>query len=142
MGDVIPMKSEVVALEVAEAEFARFVEAFDLNVDLDRMDAEDRRSFDAGKETWIRAMQQGRLVVDEHGQPVYTPVKGNDGSLTFHEPTGAALLDMDKAKKNADMHKTNLLLAAVTKQPIQRFARMAQRDLKVCQAIFCFLLGG
>lgn len=143
MGNVLPMKSkDVVALEVAEADFARFIDAFDLDVDLDVMDAEDRKSFDAGKATFVRAVQRGLLTVDEKGQPTYTPVMGNDGALTFHEPDGAALLEMDKAKKNHDVRKSNLVMAAITKQPVQRFARMAQRDLKVCQAIFCFLLGG
>lgn len=143
MGEVIPMKEgDVVATEVAEAAFASFVEAMDLDINPEGMDAEDRKSLDNERRVFLRAVRLGRLVVDEGGQAVYTPVKGNLAPITFHEYTGASLMEMDRAKKNHDIKKSTLLLAAITKESPARFANMKARDLKVCQAVLGFLLGG
>lgn len=143
MGEVIPMKEgDVVADEVAKAAFESFVEAFDLDINPEGMDAEDRKSLDNERRVFLRAVRQGRLVVDDAGQPIYTPVKGNEKPVTFHEYTGASLMEMDRAKKDHDMKKSTLLLAAITKESPARFANMKARDLKVCQAILGFLLGG
>lgn len=138
----IESTTEKMSREVAEAEFDRFCEAMDLDVDLDGMDQDDRKSLDDGKRRFIRAMLNGRLVVDEQGRAVYTPVLGNTAALTFHEHNGAALMETDKAKKNHDMKKSMFVLAGLTKTHPKRFADMKGRDLKVCQAIMGFLLGG
>lgn len=129
-----------VAAEAAEQEFARFVEAMDLDIDPEGMDDEDRRSFEREKRIFLREVGRGRLVVDEAGQPVFTPSEGEP--ITFHEPDGAALMEMDKVKAGKTVKQGNLVLAAITKKPAARFARMKMRDLKVCQAIMNFLIGG
>lgn len=131
---------EDVAHEVAEAEFRRFVEAMDLDVDPEQMDADDRREFIEQKRVFLRAVRRGRLRVDDKGQPVFTPKTGDP--LVFHEPDGAALMEMDRAKDGKDVKKAYILLSGITKTSVARFSKMRNRDLKICQAILAFFMGG
>lgn len=133
-------EENVVDREVAEQEFERFADAMDLDVDPAGMDDDDRRGFEREKRIFLRAVQAGRLVVDEAGQPVYTPKGGEP--ITFYEPTGATLMEMDRVKQGKAMKQTSVLLAAMTKQSPPRFANMKLRDYKVCQAIMAFFMGG
>jgi hypothetical protein len=131
------MAEEVVAAEVAEAEFARFLDAFDLTekTQAKTLDAEDRKSFEDTKETILRAMRRGTLVLDEKSQPVFTPAVDNQKPITFREPRGKTIRAMDQAKKGADMDRALFLMSAMTGEVRARFEEMAQRDLAVCQAI-------
>jgi len=138
--DASEATEERVALEVAEEEFGRFVDAMDLDLDPQNMSEEDREAFEQQKRFFLNAVREGRLSVDERGQPVFQPSSG--GPLTFREPNGAALMEMDKGKRNENQRKLHLLMAAVTKSPAARFAKMPKRDLKVCTAIVIFLMQG
>lgn len=137
---VISIKGGVVAGEVAEHEFARFLESMDLDPDLDRMSADERRAHEDNKRAVLRAIESGRLSIDENGQPVFIPTKGVTDTITFFEPTGATFMAMDSKRRDQDIAKTFSLLAQMTKQPEQRFATMAQRDLKVCRALLSLFL--
>ena len=128
-----------VARDVAEHEFERFAEAMDLDFDPAGWDDDDLSSFDKAKKTLVGAIVAGRLVVDEEGQPVFSPIGG--GTITFHEPNGAALMAMDQKKKGHDIGKLFATMAAMTKQSIKRFANMPNRDLKVCTAITTLFFG-
>lgn len=130
----------VVSADVAEMEFQRFVEAMDLDVDESGMDDEDKRDFSSQKRLFLKEVQRGRLTVDEKGQPVFTPSDGEP--LTFYEPEGAHLTEMDRAKEQQSVKKTLLLLGAMTKTGPKRFTKMKNRDFKVCTAILAFFLGG
>lgn len=131
-------KQQVVAPEVAEAEFERFTEAMDLDVDPQGMDDEDKKGFIDCRRKVVNAIVEGRLVIDEKGQPVFTPSEG--GSITFREPRGSALMAMDSKKKGHDFSKLYATMAETTEQPITRFSKMANRDLKVCTAVMTLFL--
>lgn len=135
-------KAGKMPIEVAEAEFARFIDAMDLDVEVDFMDSEEERDFTREKRIFLRAVQAGNLVVDDEGRPVYTPKLGNTEPLVFNEYDGAALMASDGAKKGKDISKSYRVMASITKQTPARFARMKGRDLKVCTAIMLFLTGG
>lgn len=124
-----------VGTEVCEAEFQKFVEAMDLDVDPKGMDEEDKESFVSCKRIMMRAMEDGSLVVNENGECVYTPKKGKTDPITFYEPTGASYMAMDSKKKGHDVSKTYATMADITHQDIIRFSKMANRDIKVCSAI-------
>jgi len=132
-----------VAPEVAESEFDRFVEAMDLEVNKEGMDAEDRQSFDNAKAIFLRAVMAGSLVVNDDGEPVFRPttVEGAE-PITFHEPEGANLMAMDTQKRTHDFGKIHHFLAGITRTNPKRFAQMKNRDLKVCHAIAGLFLGG
>jgi hypothetical protein len=132
---------QVVAREVAEAEFERFVDAMDLDVDESRMDVDDRKAYGDLKDKLLRAMEQGNLSVDDKGQLVYMPRAGKLEPITFREPTGASFMAMDTKKKDQNIAKMYALMADITGLDAKVFAQMPRRDLRICQAIVTLFLG-
>lgn len=133
-----------VAPEVALEEFRRFCDLMDLEFDLTKMDADDKKSFEQTRDRVLRAIERGLLVINDKGEPVLTPQSGDGDDrrpITFHEPTGASVLAIDKAKKGQDAAKTFLMLADFTGEPVARYAKMANRDFRVCQALMTLFLG-
>lgn len=139
------MKAGKVATEVAEGEFARWADSMGLELPdaakLAKMNDEDRRSLEEQVARVQRAIELGNLVVDDTGNFVFTPVVGDRTPITFFEPTGASIMAMDQRKAGHVIAKTYAVLADITKQPIQRFAAMANRDRKICEAILSLFLG-
>lgn len=136
------MAEQKVATEVAEQEFDRFVEAMDLDVDPAGMDDDDKASFKVAKRRIITGIERGQIVVDEKGQPVFTPSMGNTSAIVFYEPRGASLMASDQKKKGHDVAKMLATLADMTKQPPARFSDMVNRDLKIVLALGNLFLGG
>ncbi len=135
--------TEQIALEVAEAEFDRFAESMDLDVDTSKLDAEDLTSFNKIKDRIIRAMQRGALVINDNGEAVYTPQRPNSkhkDAITFHERTGASLMAMDGKKKGHDVAKTYAILADMCRVHPSTFAGLAGQDIKVCEGLFALLM--
>ncbi|HET9954087.1 MAG TPA: hypothetical protein VFQ61_06270 [Polyangiaceae bacterium] len=144
MNNVVALQTgtSATSLEVAEAEFQRFVAAMALDVDTSTMDEEDREEFKDKKRKIVRALMLGSLVIDEKGQPVYTPQVGDDRSpITFLEPRGSSLMAMDQRKQGHNVAKSFAVLADITKVSPQRFANMFNRDIQVCLALQALFLG-
>ncbi len=132
---------DIVDIETCEVEFERFLDAMDIDADKSHMDESDRAGFDRCKATIVREMRAGRLVIDDKGQPKYTPKSGDGETLVFHEPTGATYLEMDRKKQGHDVSKMIAIMGAMTKQAPAVFSKMPQRDFKVCQAVVTLFLG-
>ena len=135
-----PGKS-VVDNETAELEFERFCEAMDLDTDPSVMDEEDRKSFEQVKRRFVRAVVSGKLEVSEKGEPVLKPETGNVDEIIFYEPDGAAYMELDRAKKGQNVRGMHYIMSAITKQPEKEFARLKNRDYKICQAVVNLFLG-
>ena len=127
--------------EFCEAEFERFAAAMDLDFSTDKMDSESKVDFARLKETFIGAMRKGNLVVNDKGEPVFTPQVEPRDPITFHEPRGSTYMAADSKKKDHDITKTFASMAEMTKQDVKRYANMPARDLKVCTAILQLFLG-
>ena len=121
--------------ETAMVEFDRFTESMDLDLDLTGMDDEDKIDFSKHRGALIRAIQIGSLVINDEGEPVFTPQRENGESITFHEPRGSALMAMDRKKKNHDMGKLFATMAEMTGRNPGTFSKMLMPDLKICMAI-------
>lgn len=135
------MGSKIVA-EVAEQEFLRFAEEMDLDIDVSGMDDDDRAGLEEQKRKVVNAIKKGSLTVGDKGELTFTPSEPNDAEpITFREPTGATMLAMDKAKKNADVAKLAGVMASMTSTSPKLFAKMLIRDYKVCTAIVTLFLG-
>ncbi len=134
--------TDKIAKEVAEQEFNRFVDSMDLDVDPADMDEDDRKGFTQQKDRVIAAIQSGALVIKDSGEPVFTPQRTNDAdAITFHEPTGASLMAMDRKKKTEDIGKLYAAMGDITKTHANVFSKMKMADLKVCMAITTLFLG-
>ena len=81
----------------------------------------------------------GRLLINEEEELVYKPTHGVE-SLTFYEPTGAEFSSTDGVKKDYDYKRKQRLLGALTKTSAATFAKMKNRDLKVCDSILMLFL--
>lgn len=131
----------MIALEVAEAELNRFADLMDLDFDTSVMDEEDSKEFTSHKERLIKALCAGNLTINDDGEPTYTCKRGDKRSLTFKEPTGAALMAMDKRKHGEQTAKTYAMMAEITGQEPKAFATMKMVDLKVCSSITMLFMG-
>jgi hypothetical protein len=130
---------KVVATDVAEQEFERFLDAMDIDRDPASMDEDDKKGFEDAKRKFVKQVEVGRLVVDEKGQPVYTTHAGK--TLIFHEPTGASFMAMDSKKKGADVAKMCAVMADIAHCDPSEFAKMPNRDFQVCKTIITLFLG-
>lgn len=136
------MAADKISVEMAEQEFDRFAEAMDLEFNTSSMDPEDVKGFDHNKGIIIKAIQKGALIIDDKGQPVYTPQRTNDVTpIVFHEPTGASLMAMDSGKKAEDVKKLYHVMADVTGREPKLFSSMKMADLKICMAVITLFLG-
>lgn len=134
--------SEKLDLETAEAEFNRFADIMDLDVDPDTMTDEDKDSLSEHRRRLVKTLQNGALVINDLGEPVFTPRRSdNKEPVNFYEPTGESLMSMDRKKKNADISKTFAILGSMTKTNPKRFSSMKYGDLKVCSSILGLFMG-
>ena len=128
-----------IGIDVAECEFQRFVDLMD--IDDSTNESEEAADFQKLKDRLISAMQSGALVINENGEPIYTPQRTKDiDPLTFHEPTGASLMAMDRRKKTEDMAKLYAAMSDMTKTHASTFSKMKMFDLKVCIAVATLFL--
>ena len=134
-------KDIIVAADVAESEFVRFVDSMDLDINTDGMDDDEKKDLSLHKGRFISAIINGSLVINDEGEPVFTPQRGEHDALTFHEPTGAALMAMDRKKQSEEIGKMYVVAAAMTKTHSKTFSNMKIADLKVCMAITTIFLG-
>lgn len=135
--------TQVVDKQTAEAEFERFVDAMDLDLDTSGMDAEDLTAFNKQKNKILQAIQRGHLVINEKGEAEYTPCRPGSihkEAITFHERTGASLMAMDGKKKNCEVAKTFAVMANMCRVHQSVFAGLVGTDDKVCQALFALLM--
>jgi hypothetical protein len=136
-------KEQIVALDVAELEFDRFIDMMDLNVDIVDMDSEDITAFNKQRRRIISAIQKSALIINDDGEAIYTPQHKNSKHkepITFHERTGASLMAMDGKKKNYDVAKTYAILGNMCKVHPSVFAGLVGSDVKVCEALFALLM--
>ena len=130
-----------ISREVALSEFDRFVEEMDLEFNESDFTDEDKSDFLEAREKLLKALMLGSLVIDDKGQPIYTPQRTEDAkAITFYEPDGATLLAGDKRKSNEQMAKFNMLMGSMCKVHPSVFARMKMKDYKVCQNIAMLFL--
>lgn len=137
------MAEQKVATEVAEQEFARWAESMDLDFDPKGWTDDEKRKFRDQKNRLIRSIERGHLVIETDGRMVFRPQASDDDSpITFSEPNGGMLSEMDSKKETATQARGRALIAAVTGQNEVRFATMAMRDFKICDTIVSLFLAG
>lgn len=134
--------TQTIAREVAEQQFDQFCEDMDIDNNVEKMDEDDAKGFNTQKELIIVAMMDGRLVLNDDSEPVYTPKrKGFDNPLTFREPSGADQMAMDRKKSGQDVGKMFSMMDSVTKSVPGACSKLKGPDLKVAQAIMFLFMG-
>lgn len=136
------MSENKIAREVAEKELERFLVAMDIedHVDEEGLDKEEVRTIRKAKRTVIRALEKGRLVIDDGGLAVYTTVSLKDPvTVTFRRPNGETFLSA--GDEEAAVASGFRVLAEMTGVSIKTFAKMGYNDLEVLQSIAKLFFG-
>ncbi len=135
---------KVVDQESADADFDRFVELMDLDLDEDRMDVEDLKAFKEGKHKIVRYIKEGHLVITEKGEPKFIRFprspKIQADSITFYEPGGSSFMSTDTKKEGHNVAKMHAIMADMTKKPGAVFSNVIGTDYKVMSAIVSLFL--
>lgn len=134
-----------VTKEVALDEFARMCEERDIDVDEKEMDEKDLEKFRDLRDSLVKLIMKGRLVVDEKGVPTLElkyPV-GDYSRITWPRPKGNTLVALGGAK--ADKNKilaSYEAMSDLTDVPVTVFEKLDfQADGKPCNALFALFLG-
>jgi hypothetical protein len=130
-----------ISKEMAEVEYKRFVDMMDLDVDPEGMVDDDKVALVENKRIFCRAVRAGSLIVNDEGEPVFTPQRSqNTDPITFYEPDGAVISSTDQAREGAPVSAGFKMMAALTKTTAKRFSSMKQPDLKVCTAVLMLFM--
>ena len=134
---------DTIPQEVAEVEFARFIDEWDIDANVDVMSGEDRESFEQHQGRIIKQVVNGSAVIDENGNITYIlkHPKGSTTEVVFRVPGGDAYMAMDKFKDRQSIHKLYAFMGVMTKLPPAIFSNMDGRDIKFCQGIALLFLG-
>lgn len=125
-----------VANEVAQQEFFRWAESFEIDITTDGLDAEEVKAFEAFKVKFIKRVESGALTVGEDGSLEFAP-RGDKGEpLKLDEPTGAVL--SARLKSDTDIQAARRVLASWSGASPTRFAEMKLRDFNFCTELLAF----
>ncbi len=130
--------------ELAMDEVRRWADAND--IDITSTNSEGKKVLDAAVPKLARAVQSGRLVVNDSGDFEYTVSQRSAGlsgeKITFTAPTGAAYMSTDSFNEQQSVHKTLAMAAAMTGKDIGWFAKLHNSDYKVVGYIVSFFIAG
>ncbi len=136
-------KKPVVAEEVAELEFTKWLDAMDIDIRTEELDDKDLTVFTKHKRLIVGACMVGDIVFNDDNEPVFTPgpkSKWSSAPLTFHERTGATLASTDGKGKNQDVAKTFAAMGDICGIAPKLFNKLKGRDWRICEAIFLLLM--
>lgn len=129
--------------ETAEAEFERFVDAWEIDGEVETMNEESRDGFEQHQRTIVRAIKQGRLLFDDEARATIklpNTTEWAESELTLKVPTGAAMLKWDNYKEGKNVHKMNAMLGAMSGKNPAVFPKIDARDLKPAMAVATLFL--
>ena len=136
-------KEPVVAEDVAEEEFERFIECMDIDFDLSVLEDEAAGMQKTVKKRIVNAIMCGSMIINDDGEPVFTPQRPRSKHkepITFRERTGANVMSQDTKKRGHDIARMYAFLASVSGESVGTFAGLAGADLNVCEAVFVLLM--
>jgi hypothetical protein len=131
-------------VDLAEQEFANYCEANGFDHDGDGMDDEDRESFLKIKRRFVKAVKEGRVIVDGTNL-VYTvskfSAKEAGQKITVRRPVGRDFLAMDGYKETQQMNKFQAFVSSFCGQEKSFVARLDIADRQFLQDIGTLFLG-
>lgn len=128
--------------KTAEEDFGRFAAAWELDTNVDGMNADDRESFEQQKAKIVKAIMIGRASINDKGDVVYAlkdPLPGAE-ELTLRMPSGDAYMEMDRFKDQQSVRKLMAVMGYMTGKPVKTFSGMSGIDLKLCMAVTSLFL--
>lgn len=130
--------------KVAEVEFEKFADYWDICTDSDIMTPESKEDFDMRRANIIRFIKSGTVKIDGDGKLTYVlrypDTSATLAELTFKVPKGDAYIAFDKYRDRQNMAKIYDMLGAMTKLPPKTFSNLDARDVKFCQGMLTLFM--
>lgn len=123
--------------EAALAEFERMAAAADVNITATGLDAEEAEELVETIAVFTKAIENGELSVDEHGQAVMAVVEGTP--ITFRVPVGADLMIMASSSDTKRMEAMTRFVCSITGQDSRRIGKLRKKEWKLAMRIAGFL---
>ena len=138
--------SQKMPIEMAEQEFDRFAELWDIDVDSSSMTEDDLDSFNRAKRPLVRGFRDGWLICDDEGVLTFTlkfskKLLEQGTSKIKLDPAKADVLSMDKFKDRESMHKLRAYMAAMAGMAPRLFGNIDGRDEKRIRGAILLFLG-
>lgn len=133
-----------IALEVAEEEFERMCRSRRLSTDPDDMDGDDYEGLMAIKKRLVRTIMRGELVINDDGDPIYTPPVDGAKPLHFHRPTGATFMAMDSRGSDGEGNQARMVrvITDMTRSAKGEIAKLEAPDYTICTLLSNLFLAG
>lgn len=133
--------SNEITVDVARKELQRFANAMDLDWELEYLSEKERQEFDKQERVLIKAMQKGKLLINDNGEPEYTTTNQELDPLVFREPKGTDLMSMDKGKENEQVGKMYRMIASICGVSPRVISSLPHRDQKVITGLTVLFFG-
>lgn len=128
--------------KTAKIEFDNFCEMWNIDNDISAMDEDDKDSFESQKNIIVKALRQGRLIINRENKTlIYTVSDFSEKAgeeLTIRRLKGSDYMAMDNYKEKELFHKNYSVIASMVARPISFISSLDFFDLKVLQA--CMIL--
>ena len=129
--------------EIAEQEFNRFCDLWEIDNDVENMNDEDRNAFNSQKFKIINSIKRGRLILEDDESLTYIfarPELSGCETIKISRPVGSGLIAMDRYKDREGMHKTYAVLGGMTGKDASFFSKLDGIDLKLFMAVIALFL--
>ena len=126
-----------VGREAAVAEFERLAAASDVDIDVSDLDEEETEEIEETTDTFVSAIESGRLSVNDDGQAVMNVKDGEP--IRFRVPLGADLMILAGAAENKRMEAMIRFICAITGQSTVRIGKLGVKEWKLALTIAGFL---
>lgn len=129
-----------ISKETANRDFESWADALGIEYDMDGMNSEEKADFERIKAPIIKAIVDGRCVVDgnslEYTIKTCVAAEGLAGrNVKIGAPTGAIYSGMDGYKETQNVHRLNGAMSAMTGLDVGIFPKLDLRDYSFFKAV-------
>ena len=129
-----------ISKETANRDFESWADALGIEYDMDGMNAEDKTDFERIKAPIIKAIVDGRCVVDgnslEYTIKTCVAAEALAGrNVKIGAPSGAIYSGMDGYKETQNVHRLNGAMSAMTGLDVGIFPKLDLRDYSFFKAV-------
>ena len=133
-------KKVKISKETANKDFESWADALGIEYDTDGMNAEEKADFERIKAPIIKAIVDGRCVVDgnslEYTIKTCVAAEGLAGrNVKIGAPSGAIYSGMDGYKETQNVHRLNGAMSAMTGLDVGIFPKLDLRDYSFFKAV-------
>lgn len=133
-------KENKISKEIANRDFETWADAIGIDYDTDGMNEEDKASFERLKAPIIKAITDGRCVVDgntlEYTIKTCAKAEGLVGrNVKIGAPSGAIYTGMDGFKETQNVHRLNGAMSAMCGLDIGVFPKLDIRDYSFFKSV-------